>query len=212
MAAPAGSTDVVNFNGVAAALPPASSVEIDRLIKQLGSPSFPEREEASRRLEALGDKALPALQKAARAAKDAEVRRRAGNIVEVALSRAVDSQLKRLKGMWSVGKPEYPSQPEKPDGKGARLDAVEVLEEGGRSIVHLATVDKKTFRLQVDYRLGPCGTMDIYFAKNSIKGIYRLDGDTLRLCLSLSGGPRPERFEAHKGESVVIYTFKRQKP
>jgi uncharacterized protein (TIGR03067 family) len=196
----------------AAALPRPSAVEIARLVEQLGSPSFPEREEASRRLEALGDKALPALQKAARAAKDAEVRRRAGNIVEVALSRAVDSQLKRFKGMWLVGKAEYPSQPEKPEGKGARLDAIEVLEEGGRSIVHLATVDKKTFRLQVDYRLGLGGTVDVYFAKNSIKGIYRLEGDALRLCLSLSGGPRPESFEARKGESVAIYTLKRQKP
>jgi len=52
---------------------------IDQLIEQLGSDRFAAREEASRKLLALGEAALPALEKARRAA-DAEVRRRADRL------------------------------------------------------------------------------------------------------------------------------------
>lgn len=195
----------------AAALSPPSSVEITRLIQQLGSPSFPKREAATKSLGEMGERPLAALRAAAKDAKDAEVRRRAARLVEIALTRAMDAELRRLKGMWFVAKLEHPGRPES-DGKGTRLDAIEVFEEGGRSVVHLATVDKKRFGMPAEYRLGPRGTVDVYFAKNSIKGIYRLDGDALRLCLSLDGGPRPESFETRKGTSVVTYTLRRQKP
>src|SRR5947209_5791743 len=55
-------------------------VEIRRLITQLGSDEFAEREAASRRLEAIGAPALPALHRAA-ASQDPEVRRRAGQVI-----------------------------------------------------------------------------------------------------------------------------------
>src|SRR5262249_35420991 len=55
--------------------------EVERLIKQLGSNNFAEREVASRRLEDIGEPALEALRKAASARDDAEVRRRAQDLV-----------------------------------------------------------------------------------------------------------------------------------
>jgi hypothetical protein len=55
--------------------------EIDRLTHQLGSPRFAEREEASKRLEALGDAAADALRKAAQSDPDAEVRWRAARLL-----------------------------------------------------------------------------------------------------------------------------------
>jgi WD40 repeat protein len=61
-----------------AAAPPDRSVE--RLIGQLGSEVFAEREDASRKLEAIGEPALAALERAARS-DDLEVSRRAGRIV-----------------------------------------------------------------------------------------------------------------------------------
>src|SRR5947209_4425555 len=54
--------------------------EVRRLVTQLGSDEFAEREAASRRLEAIGAPALPALHQAA-ASQDPEVRRRAGQVI-----------------------------------------------------------------------------------------------------------------------------------
>jgi hypothetical protein len=54
----------------------SSARDLDRLIEQLGSSKFRQRERASQALQTIGARAVPALRKAAEAA-DAEVRRRA---------------------------------------------------------------------------------------------------------------------------------------
>jgi HEAT repeat protein len=51
--------------------------EIDALIRQLGSPKFAERQAATKRLEAIGDRAAEALRNAAASNPDPEIRRRA---------------------------------------------------------------------------------------------------------------------------------------
>jgi hypothetical protein len=56
------------------------AADLRRLIEQLGSASFNEREEASAALDAAGEPALPGLRIAAES-EDAEVRRRAGDLV-----------------------------------------------------------------------------------------------------------------------------------
>jgi hypothetical protein len=56
--------------------------EIDKLVKQLGSPRFAEREAAMKRLEAIGAPAAEALRKAA-AGPDAEIRRRAERLLGI---------------------------------------------------------------------------------------------------------------------------------
>jgi hypothetical protein len=57
-----------------------SKEKIDKLIKQMGSDAFSEREKATKELAAIGLPALEALRKAARS-DDAEVRRRAGKLL-----------------------------------------------------------------------------------------------------------------------------------
>lgn len=66
---------------VAAALPPLSVIEIDRLVRQLGSNGYYEREAATKALQARGKPALPALRVAC-ADKDAEVRKRARRLID----------------------------------------------------------------------------------------------------------------------------------
>src|SRR5262249_41795336 len=51
------------------------------LIEKLGSPKFVEREEAAKRLEAIGGPAIDGVRKAARIHPDAEVRRRAETLL-----------------------------------------------------------------------------------------------------------------------------------
>jgi hypothetical protein len=60
----------------------AGADEIGRLVRQLGSDRFEEREAASLRLEEIGGPALPALEKAA-GSPDAEIRWRASELVKI---------------------------------------------------------------------------------------------------------------------------------
>src|SRR5262249_14457011 len=71
-------------------------------VEQLGSPEFHRREAASRRLVALGDRALPALQTAALEGKDAEGRRRAARAVEAIERQTWYDDTKKLLGAWKA--------------------------------------------------------------------------------------------------------------
>ena len=65
-----------------ARLPGETPAAIDRLLKQLGSNDFRQREAASRALEAIGEPALEALRRAATKNADIEIRHRAEGVVE----------------------------------------------------------------------------------------------------------------------------------
>src|SRR6267378_3168921 len=58
------------------------SPAMERHVQQLGSPVFAEREAATKALEAMGEPALDALRRAAAKSADAEVRRRAKELIK----------------------------------------------------------------------------------------------------------------------------------
>ena len=68
---------------------------IARLIKQLGDDAFANREGASKELEAIGEPALAALRKAARASADLEVRKRAQRALRAIVARL---EIRRFEG------------------------------------------------------------------------------------------------------------------
>lgn len=54
-------------------------------------------------------------------------------------------------------------------------------------------------------------TMDLKTAKGeTMQGIYELDGDTLKVCLSREG-ERPTKFESAEGSRTMVIVFKREK-
>jgi len=73
---------VVGGEDAKTAAPMKTAAEIERLIEQLGSDQFGEREAASKALEAIGEPALDALRKAATGSSDAEIRQRAEDLVK----------------------------------------------------------------------------------------------------------------------------------
>jgi WD40 repeat protein len=81
---------VVGGEGAKTDAPAKVPAEVERLIKQLGNDAFEEREAASKALAAMGEAARPALLKAATGSDDAEIRRRAEQLVE-----ALDAHLYR---------------------------------------------------------------------------------------------------------------------
>lgn len=52
--------------------------------------------------------------------------------------------------------------------------------------------------------------LDISLEGKSITGIYELDGDTLKLCVT-EGGERPGEFKSPQGSKVMVMVLKRQK-
>jgi hypothetical protein len=82
--------------GSAPAAPPQAA-DIDRLIRQLGSPRFAEREAATKAPDALGEPALHALEKAITSAGDPEVRRRAQS-VRSAIRGRLWAEVRRFEG------------------------------------------------------------------------------------------------------------------
>lgn len=104
---------VTLFASSALALPPLSSFDVVRLIEKLGSPSFPEREAAQKKLVGVGERALPPL-RVAKFNKDPEVRRRAAKTIEAIEHQVWYDDTKRLIGAWKivdveeVGKPLLP--------------------------------------------------------------------------------------------------------
>lgn len=83
---------------------------ITKLVEQLGDPAFPKRVDASKKLIELGDKALPALRKAA-VSGDPELRSRAEEVIlkitpPMRRSKTVAMELKRIEpGTFAMGSP-----------------------------------------------------------------------------------------------------------
>jgi hypothetical protein len=82
----------------------AKAQEIERLVQDLGSSKFEEREVASRRLVQIGEAALPALKRAA-ASEDAEVRGRAGRLATLVQFRMEAREARRIieRGVQALG-------------------------------------------------------------------------------------------------------------
>src|SRR3954454_16281516 len=80
---------------------PPTPAEIRRLVTQLGSDQFAEREAAGRRLEAIGEPALGALRRAAGNDPDPEIRRRARGLV-AAVERRSAGEVRRFGGHRDV--------------------------------------------------------------------------------------------------------------
>ena len=109
---------------------PASSDSIARLVDQLGSRTFLERDEATKALQKIGTKALPPLREAAKKGKDLEIRRRASLLVD-----QIENSLEALLEFYcELGLPLPPA--------GARLVRFETgwsgSEPGGKTIHYQA--------------------------------------------------------------------------
>ena len=69
---------------------------------------------------------------------------------------------------------------------------------------HVMTLDAKQKHIDVFHHDTPKGTWG-----GSFKGIYEIQGNTLKVCYDLKGQRYPKSFEAGRGSSQVLYTFQR---
>jgi hypothetical protein len=159
---------VAGLPGFAQAAEP-DPARIERLVRQLGSDQFRERQAAMQALDAAGEAALPALRKAENDS-DPEVRRRAGRIREVILARLraqAVAHVERLGG--SVAKvPDEPGS-----GVSVTLTGNDVRES---DVARLRWLDDLE-----GLDLSGTGVTDAVLARLSLRGLKQLDLSATRV-------------------------------
>jgi uncharacterized protein (TIGR03067 family) len=135
------------------------------------------------------------------------IARKSGFAAWPALARHV-AELRTLEGEWRFESLEIDGAPVPAamlsasrlfiDGDRFRTESPEATYEGLFTI----DVEAEPARIDIEFVEGP-------EAGNWSYGIYRLDGDDLRLCLGLTGAPRPQRFATAPGSGHALERLKR---
>lgn len=109
-----------------------------------------------------------------------------------------------LQGAWALATLQINGQ-EMPPGGGLEI-AGDRFRAVGMGAEYAGTVEldetATPAHLDLVFTVGP-------EAGNRNRGIYELDGDTLRICLNTVGGPRPESFASPPGSGNALELFRR---
>lgn len=185
------------------------AARITRLIEQLGDDRFTQREAASKELEAMGERALAALCKAATSHYDPEIKRRAGQIIQTFGGKVTKRELEKLQGNWYLISYET---------NGKRIK--------GENKAHVFIFEGDKWSIQVDGQVFQSGTVQRIEVKKKFNtidllileggviratgvSIYSLEGQSLKY---LNGNTRPTEFVTKQGDGRHYLTFRRAKP
>jgi uncharacterized protein (TIGR03067 family) len=122
---------------------------------------------------------------------------------------AIKSEMKHFEGTWQLVSATK-------DGKETPKDVVKkirVVIRGNKHSVYLGDeIVAKEIQFTIDPKKNPKTTTDKLPDGKEIKGIYKLDGDTLISCVAGAGKDRPCEFVSMPGSGHTLRTFKRVKP
>lgn len=122
----------------------------------------------------------------------------------------VESETKKIQGTWVLASTES-------DGKAVASESlkgreVRLVFEDDRVI---ARMGEKSVSLGT-FKLDPSRTprwYDRIYSDGSLRyGIYRLEGDSLTICLAGIGKDRPPAFGTKQGDGLSLLVYKREKP
>ena len=131
-------------------------------------------------------------------------------ISSISIAQDAKDDLKKMAGKWKVVVNET-------DGKPLPK---ELLDKFASTLI----VEGDKYKVYFDDKLADEGTMkldasktpkeiDATPSKNKVmKGIYKIDGDTMTVCFSKPGGDRPAQFKSKEGTGQILLSYTRLKP
>ena len=120
----------------------------------------------------------------------------------------VKSELAKLQGTWQLTSATKDGQPT-PD------EVVQKIRVVIKDSTHTVYFDKETIAKEIPFTIDPetdpRATDDKLPDGKIIRGIYKLDGDTLTSCVGAPDKERPKEFAAGAGTGCTLRVFKRIK-
>jgi uncharacterized protein (TIGR03067 family) len=125
-------------------------------------------------------------------------------LTSTGLARGADADLPRLQGKWVVESFDYNGNPVEVMQGAVREfkdEKYTLSPKVGDAINGIAKLDSSKNPKQIDLEING----------RTLKGIYEVDGDTLRMCYTLNGAERPTELVSKPDSGVVLVAHKRAK-
>jgi uncharacterized protein (TIGR03067 family) len=112
-----------------------------------------------------------------------------------------------LQGTWQVVSAHYDGKPKEASKQTAFVFAGNrlTIKESDRS-------EEAVIKVNPDPKPSTIDFLSSEGKEETARGIYQLDGDTLKLCWSLPGKDRPTAFESRPDNGQTLVILKRAKP
>lgn len=115
---------------------------------------------------------------------------------------------RQLQGTWKLVSSTWNGEPQMADMQWVVDHDHYTIRLDGKSHVdpHTFKLDATQKHIDVYHHEVPAGTYG-----GSLKGIYEITGDRLRVCYDLTGRQYPKSFDARPGSRQILYQFERER-